>query len=173
MKSHGSSTLMALSLVFGLTVLCAATAEEAAHGGLTSVPVPLPASAFTLHRPDVTNGGTLPAEYTGFGAGATLPLAWDGAPAGTASYALIMHHLDPEGKVKWYWILYNIPVTTHHLPKNVKGVGTLGNNSVNGRTEYAPPHSKGPGPKIMSAILRVAMETGLTDRGRPAPQVTG
>ena len=33
------------------------------------------------------------------------------------------------------------------LPKNVRGVGTLGSNSVNGRAEYAPPHSKGPGPK--------------------------
>jgi phosphatidylethanolamine-binding protein (PEBP) family uncharacterized protein len=58
-----------------------------------------------------------------------------------------MHHLDPEGVIKWYWILYNIPATVQSLPKNVKGVGTLGNNSINGRTEYAPPHSKGPGAK--------------------------
>ncbi len=29
----------------------------------------------------------------------------------------------------------------------MKSVGTLGNNSVNERTEYAPPHSKGPGAK--------------------------
>ena len=29
----------------------------------------------------------------------------------------------------------------------MKGIGTLGNNSVNRRTEYAPPHSKGPGAK--------------------------
>ena len=27
------------------------------------------------------------------------------------------------------------------------GIGTLGNNSVNHKTGYAPPHSKGPGPK--------------------------
>ena len=27
------------------------------------------------------------------------------------------------------------------------GIGIVGNNSVNGRMEYAPPHSKGPGPK--------------------------
>jgi phosphatidylethanolamine-binding protein (PEBP) family uncharacterized protein len=33
------------------------------------------------------------------------------------------------------------------LPKNVQGVGTLGNNSVNRRLGYAPPHSKGPGAK--------------------------
>ena len=58
-----------------------------------------------------------------------------------------MHHEAPD-QTKWYWVLYNIPATVQSLPKNVKGVGTLGTNSVNDRTEYAPPHSKGPGPKI-------------------------
>ena len=58
-----------------------------------------------------------------------------------------MHHIPPDGPAKWYWALYNIPATTTGLPKNVRGVGTLGNNSINGRTGYAPPHSKGPGPK--------------------------
>jgi phosphatidylethanolamine-binding protein (PEBP) family uncharacterized protein len=57
-----------------------------------------------------------------------------------------MHHVAPD-QTKWYWILYNIPATTTALPKNVRGVGTLGNNSINDRTEYAPPHSKGPGAK--------------------------
>jgi len=48
---------------------------------------------------------------------------------------------------KWYWVLYDLPASARSLPKNVTGVGTLGNNSVNGRTAYAPPHSKGPGAK--------------------------
>jgi len=48
---------------------------------------------------------------------------------------------------KWYWVIYNIPLNTTNLPKNVKGVGILGNNSVNGRAEFAPPHSKGGTPK--------------------------
>jgi len=94
----------------------------------------------------VENGGTLPVEFTGDGASATPPLEWTGAPEGTKSFALIMHHIAPD-MTKWYWILYDIPAGTTKLPKNVKNVGTLGNNSVNGRTEYAPPHSKGPGPK--------------------------
>ena len=34
-----------------------------------------------------------------------------------------------------------------NLPKNVKSIGTVGNNSVNNRGGYAPPHSKGPGAK--------------------------
>jgi Raf kinase inhibitor-like YbhB/YbcL family protein len=104
-------------------------------------------SAFVLRSPAVADGAQLPREYTGDGASATLPLEWSGAPEGTKSFAVVMHHIDPEGKAKWYWLLYNLSASTQSLPKNVKDVGTLGSNSVNGRTEYAPPHSKGPGPK--------------------------
>ena len=102
---------------------------------------------FILSSTEVTDGGNLPREFTGFGESATLPLEWKGAPAGTKCYALVMHHIDPEGMTKWYWVLYNIPLETTLLPKNVKGAGILGNNSVNGRAEFAPPHSKGPTPK--------------------------
>jgi formylglycine-generating enzyme required for sulfatase activity/phosphatidylethanolamine-binding protein (PEBP) family uncharacterized protein len=101
---------------------------------------------FILRSSEVTNGGALPAEFTGDGVAATLPLEWSGAPAETKSYALIMHHEAPD-QTKWYWILYNIPADIQKLPKNVKGIGTLGNNSVSRRQEYAPPHSKGPGAK--------------------------
>ena len=104
-------------------------------------------AGFALLSPEATDGGQLPKDFTGDGESATLPLGWTGAPAGTRSFAVIMHHIDPEGKAKWYWVLYNIPADTTNLPKNVKKVGTLGNNSVNGRQEYAPPHSKGPGAK--------------------------
>ena len=104
-------------------------------------------SFFVLRSPEVANGGTLPKDYTGDGTSSTLPLEWSNTPADTKSFALIMHHVPPDGGFKWYWVLYNIPADTHSLPKNVKGVGTLGNNSVNRRLEYAPPHSKGPGPK--------------------------
>jgi len=104
-------------------------------------------TGFVLSSPAVADGGMLPREYTGDGASATLPLEWTGAPAGTKSYAVVMHHIPGPGTVKWYWVLYNIPPAVHSLPRNVRQVGTLGNNSVNGRTEYAPPHSKGPGPK--------------------------
>jgi len=101
---------------------------------------------FVLRSPEVAEGGRLPKDYTGDGSSATLPLEWSGAPTGTRSFALIMHHVAPDG-IKWYWVLYNIPPDVSRLPKNVQGVGTLGSNSVNRVVGYAPPHSKGPGPK--------------------------
>ena len=105
-------------------------------------------STGVLRSPVVTAGGALPVEYTGDGGGASPPLEWSGEPAGTKSFAVIMHHLAPGGVTKWYWTLYNIPPTVHALPKNVQAIGTPGNNSVNDQVGYAPPHSKGPGPKI-------------------------
>ena len=114
----------------------------------TSAAVTAPAkTSFVLRSAAVADGGQLPKDYTGDGTSSTLPLEWSGAPTGTKSYTLIMHHIDPQGLAKWYWILYNIPADVGSLPKNAKGIGTLGTNSINGQTEYAPPHSKGPGEK--------------------------
>ena len=123
--------------------------EENRPSPQTSVP---PASetktgSFQVRSSAVVGGGELPKEFTGDGAGISPPLEWSGAPAGTKSYALIMHHLAPQGETKCYWVLYNIPATVHSLPKDVKGVGTFGMNTIQDRAAYAPPHSKGPGAK--------------------------
>ena len=134
-----------------IAALCRATALAVAGGaivlGQSSCQPQTAASKFVLRSPEVVDGGPLPKDYTGDGTSSTLPLEWSNAPAGTRSFSLIMHHIAPD-RTKWYWILYNIPSGTMSLPRNVDGVGTLGNNSVNGKTEYAPPHSKGPGPKV-------------------------
>jgi phosphatidylethanolamine-binding protein (PEBP) family uncharacterized protein len=64
-----------------------------------------------------------------------------------------MHHVDPEGRVKCYWILTQIPGSTKQLPKNSRSIGAFGLNSINRRNEYAPPHSKGPGLKSYTLTL--------------------
>jgi phosphatidylethanolamine-binding protein (PEBP) family uncharacterized protein/Spy/CpxP family protein refolding chaperone len=110
-------------------------------------------NAFTLRSPAFTNGGRLPAAYTGDGASITPPLEWISPPGGTKAFALIMHHIDPEGKTKWYWTLYNIPPDVRSLPANVQGIGILGNNSINDKVGYAPPHSKGLGDKTYVLTL--------------------
>jgi phosphatidylethanolamine-binding protein (PEBP) family uncharacterized protein len=135
-----------------------ANAEPPQKRAPAPAPAPPPAAptaptGFVLRSAEVADGGALPVEYSGDGAGATPPLAWTGAPAGTKSFALIMHHLDPQGVTKWYWTLYNIPGSVTELPKNVRGVGTLGSNSVGRQIGYLPPHSKGPGAKTYVLTL--------------------
>jgi gluconolactonase len=105
------------------------------------------ASGFTLTSPDLPADGHLPAEYTCDGAASTLALAWSGAPAGTVGYVVTMHHNAPDNAIHFYWEVYNLPASVTSLPKNVSGLGSLGTNSVNGRNEYTPPCSKGPGDK--------------------------
>lgn len=103
---------------------------------------------FTLTSPEVMEGGALPKEFTCDGSSATLPLSWSGVPEGAKSFAVVMHHIPGPGDSHWYWVLYNIPANVTKLEKNTSGIGTLGNNSVNGETKYAPPCSKGPGEKL-------------------------
>lgn len=134
-------------------------------------PIGKPLPGFILGSPEVKDGGILPSDYTGDGSGATLPLEWSGAPAGTKSYAIIMHHLPgPAGPAKWYWVLYNIPAGIHNLPRNVQNAGILGNNSVNDRIGYAPPHSKGPGPKTY--IYTIYALSASPQPGVPPAQVS-
>jgi phosphatidylethanolamine-binding protein (PEBP) family uncharacterized protein len=120
------------------------SAEEPSgrHGGAPAAA----SSGFVLTSAEVADGGNLPVDYTGDGSGATLPLEWKGAPAGTKSYALIMDHLAPGNEIKSYWVMWGIPASMTGLPKNVKGVGKLG-AGFRGQPGYEPPHSKGPGAK--------------------------
>lgn len=143
----------------------------AKSASVTGVDAPAAAkTGFMIRSPAVADGGQLPVEFTGDGTGATLPLEWSGTPEDTKNLAVVMHHLDPEGRAKWYWILYNLPASIRSLPKNVSGVGTLGNNSINGRTEYAPPHSKGPGAKTYTYTLYALSAPVKLDV--PPPQVS-
>ncbi len=127
-------------------------------------------TGFALTSPDVTEGGVLPAEYTCDGSSSTLALNWSGVPEGTVSYALIMHHVAGPDDVHWYWVMYNIPANISGLEKNSMGVGVLGINSVNDRTEYTPPCSKGPGAKNYTyTVYALSAEPQLNI---PASQVT-
>ena len=145
-------SLLALALFLNLSAATPPASPNNARGGndprnTITPPKPKAPNAFTLASPVVKDGGDLPAEFTGDGESASPPLTWSNVPAGTKSFALIMHHLDPEGKTKIYWVLYDIASDVTSLTKNSKGVGTLGLSTVHNRVEYAPPHSKGPGPK--------------------------
>lgn len=151
MKTRLISLIFLIALLTGCTTPPAATAAVVpATEEPASVTAPISqstTSGFTLTSTDVADGGGLPIEYTCDGDGSTLPLAWSGAPAGTQSYAVIMHHVAAPEEIHWYWVLYNIPADVTSLPKNVSGIGTLGNNINNGLVEYSPPCSQGPGDK--------------------------
>jgi phosphatidylethanolamine-binding protein (PEBP) family uncharacterized protein len=97
---------------------------------------------FQLTSPVLVEGQPLPDEFNGNGEGATPPLEWIGAPAGTKSFALVMDHIDRDNFLKTYWNLYGIPANVTSLPKNVQGVGRIGATWKRDQA-YVPPHSAG------------------------------
>lgn len=80
------------------------------------------------------------------------PLAWSGAPEGTASFALILD--DPDApdpnapKMTWvHWILYNLPVTTSELTEAI-GSEVLPPGTGEGQNDWKNLGYGGPCPPI-------------------------
>ncbi len=123
---------------------------------------------FRLTSPALKDGEKLPVEFTGDGPGASPPLAWTGAPRGTQSFVLIMHHLDPEGRTKVYWLMHDIAPQTTGAAKNATNFGQMGVSTVHDRVEYAPPHSQGPGEKrYVLTLFALSAQPDLSKAGRP------
>jgi Raf kinase inhibitor-like YbhB/YbcL family protein len=97
------------SWALAVLVLAAGVAAEEAK-------MKLSCSSFAHNQP-------IPKKHTGEGQDVSPPLKWEGAPAGTKSFALICD--DPDamsvaGKVWDHWVIWNIPATTTELPENVE-----------------------------------------------------
>jgi len=126
-------------------------------------------AGFTVSSPAMVDGGELPVDFTCDGSSTSPPLDWSGAPAGTVGYAVVMHHVPGPGDTHWYWVLYDMPAESTHIVAGIPPQAKVGTNSVNGRSEYAPPCSKGPGVKLytitvyaLSALPDLPDPTGVT-----------
>lgn len=127
-------------------------------------------TGFALTSSAVTEGGQLPKEYTCDGTSLSPPIQWSKAPAGTEGFAVIMHHLPGPGAQHWYWLVYNIPPTVSSLAAGETTIGIIGGNNHDSDAHYAPPCSKGPGPKRYS--ITVYALSGQPDIKGPPVSVT-
>jgi Raf kinase inhibitor-like YbhB/YbcL family protein len=134
-------TLRSASAWFATVVFAAAVADA-------------PGTKFTLSSPDIAPGGRIAEAqvFNGFGCkgGNVSPaLRWSNAPAGTQSFALLVHDPDaPTGSGWWHWVLYNIPAGTTALPAGAGAAqkSLLPPGAVQGRTDFATPGYGGPCP---------------------------
>ena len=108
---------------------------------------------FTVSSTDLPAGGTFDARqlYSGFGCtgGNVSPaLSWNGAPAGTKSYAVTMYDPDaPTGSGWWHWVVYDIPASVTSLPAGAGSPGgVLPSGAVQGRTDFGSTGYGGPCP---------------------------
>jgi Raf kinase inhibitor-like YbhB/YbcL family protein len=126
---------------------------------LTTIGLAAGASAeqFRLTSTDFTPGGTLNDEQAFDGMGCTgknvsPAMRWSGAPAGTKSFALLLHDPDaPTGGAGWWhWIAYDIPANVTELRK---GAG------------------KADGSAMPAGAKSVANDYGTPGYGEPCPPV--
>ena len=112
------------------------------------------AGGFTLTSPEIAEGARIAEAqvFNGFGCNGdnvSPALAWRNPPAGTKSFALLVHDPDaPTGSGWWHWIVYNIPATVSLLPS---GAGDphkrlMPAGVVQGRTDFGTPGYGGPCP---------------------------
>jgi Raf kinase inhibitor-like YbhB/YbcL family protein len=138
MRGSAVLTLTAAVMAFALAIAPGTAAAQDKGGpqgkgggrGRGGIPAPLKIAIAAF--PD---GGTIPTKYGcsgGTNANVSPAIQWSGAPAGTATIALIMH--DPDvaigGDDVLHWAIFNIPATATGLPENVPAKAMLDDGST-------------------------------------------
>ncbi len=75
---------------------------------------------FTLTSPSFRNSQPIPAKHSCEGGDVSPELKWEGAPAGTKSFALICDDPDAPGGTWVHWLIYNTPGDTTELPLGIR-----------------------------------------------------
>ena len=81
-------------------------------------------------------GQMIPSKYTCDGQDISPPLAWDNAPGGTKSFALICDDPDAPMGTWVHWVVYEIPSDMNNLPEHVPPEGKLGNGIRQGKNSW-------------------------------------
>jgi len=99
-----------------------------------------------LKSPAFENGAEIPRKYTCDGADVSPALAWESAPAGAKTFALVAD--DPDAPVgTWvHWVFYDLPATTKDLAEGVAAAETLPDGAKQGLNDFRKVGYGGPCP---------------------------
>lgn len=114
-----------------LLSICVLTLAGAMFAGEATPPTPL-----TLSSSEFNAGSEIPKQCTCKGKDISPALQWSGAPARTASFAIIVDDPDaPHGD--WvHWIIWNVPAATQSLPEAVAKQEQLEDGSRQGKNDF-------------------------------------
>jgi Raf kinase inhibitor-like YbhB/YbcL family protein len=107
------------------------------------------AAPFKLTSKDFKDGGTIPDKnaFNSFGCtgeNVSPELEWSNPPAGTKSFAIMVHDPDAPtgGSGFWHWVVFNVPADATSIPAG----GPLPKGAVQGNTDFGSPGWGGPCP---------------------------
>lgn len=126
------------------------------------------------------DGNWIPRIHTADGDNLSPPLSWQGAPATTVSYALILDDPDAPAGLWIHWVLFDIPASTTVLPLGLPPADQLASGARHGscwgvnsfsRRGYHGPQPP-PGPPHRYRFQLSALDTRLDlPPGADAPAV--
>lgn len=96
--------------------------------------------ALTVSSTAFDDGGSIPSRHTCDGEDISPPLAWSGAPEGTAAYALIFD--DPDARGWIHWLVADLPADQQALDEGSSG----GSAGIEGRNDFGLSGHGGPCP---------------------------
>ena len=101
----------------------------------------MPSAGFHIRSAAFAEGARIPRLHTCEGGDGSPPLAWDGAPAGAKSFALVCDDPDAPAGTWHHWGVYDIPATTKELPAGVAAGAPGLKQTLNdfGRVGYGGP----------------------------------
>jgi hypothetical protein len=151
------------------TILVAALAGSApAQDKQAKMP---PRPGLTITTSAFSDGGEIPARFTQSDPNAVSPkLEWTNVPAGTVTFALILHDPDVALQKKTddvlHWMIFNIPGTAHELSEGVPANATLPDGTVQaknlrGGVGYMGPGAPAAGPHHHYTFELFALDTKL------------
>jgi phosphatidylethanolamine-binding protein (PEBP) family uncharacterized protein len=130
------STMLTASIC-ALVLACAAPQK----GGKAETTDKTAPAGMVLVSTAFEEGELVSAKYSAYGENVSPDLAWEHAPEGVRSFALICRDPDAPGGTFYHWVVFNIPDTVKLLPDGLGRTvtlpfgGTQGTNSF-GRSGY-------------------------------------
>jgi hypothetical protein len=127
----------------------------------------------TLTSSAFVDGAKIPMKYTQAGEEASPPLAWSGAPEGTASFVVIVHDVDtaiqPGTDDMLHWMLWDIPPTVTSLPEHVLVAPQLEDGTR--QISATGPYYRGPGAPASGPAHHYVFELFALDTMLEVPAV--
>lgn len=135
------------------------------HAQTNTVPAVAPQSgALKVTSSAFQDGARIPVPYTCNGLNISPPLAWEGAPANTESFAIICEDLDANYKTFTHWVIFNIPKTAKGMAEKIPADANLKDGSLQGFNDFKKLGYRGPCPPTGTHryVFRVyALDTSL------------